>query len=111
VRLILSFQSHCADAITFRLRKIEEFSIAEAVQALGIREATLKSRVSRARRKVAGGLRKLLSMMPRTYALYRSSVQPRLNQKIRKFCANLGLTSNAERKVRNAVTPFSNTII
>jgi RNA polymerase sigma-70 factor (ECF subfamily) len=68
----------------FRLRKIEEFSIAEAVQALGIRETALKSRVSRARRKVAGGLRKLLSMMPRTHALYGSSVQPRLNQKIRK---------------------------
>ena len=45
----------------FRLRKIEEFSITEAVQALGIRETALKSRVSRARRKIARGLRKLLS--------------------------------------------------
>ena len=49
----------------FRLRKIEEFSITEAVQALGIREAALKSRVSRARRKVARGLRKLLSTASR----------------------------------------------
>ena len=45
----------------FRLRKIEEFSITEAAQALGIRETALKSQVSRARRKVARGLRKLLS--------------------------------------------------
>jgi RNA polymerase sigma-70 factor (ECF subfamily) len=56
----------------FRLRKIEEFSIAEAVQALGIRETALKSRVSRARRKVAGGLRKLLSTMSRPHPLYGS---------------------------------------
>jgi RNA polymerase sigma-70 factor (ECF subfamily) len=45
----------------FRLRKIEEFSITEAAQALGIRETALKSQVSRARRKVARGIRKLLS--------------------------------------------------
>ena len=68
----------------FRLRKIEELSIAEAVQALGIRETALKSRVSRARRKIARGLRKLLSTMPRPHDLYGSSVQPRLNQKIGK---------------------------
>ena len=55
----------------FRLRKIEEFSIAEAVQALGIREPALKSRVSRARRKVSRGLRKLLSTPPRPHALSR----------------------------------------
>jgi RNA polymerase sigma-70 factor (ECF subfamily) len=65
----------------FRLRKIEEFSITEAVQALGIRETALKSRVLRARRKVARGLRKLLSTPRRSHALYGSSVQPRLNQK------------------------------
>ena len=68
----------------FRLRKIGEFSIAEAVQALGIRETALKSRVSRARRKVAGGLRKLLSRMRRPHDLYGSSVQRKLNQKIGK---------------------------
>jgi RNA polymerase sigma-70 factor (ECF subfamily) len=45
----------------FRLRKIEGFSIKEAAQALGIRETALKSQVSRARRKVARGIRKLLS--------------------------------------------------
>ena len=44
----------------FRLRKIEEFSTMEAVRALGISETALKSRVSRARRKVARGLRTLL---------------------------------------------------
>ena len=65
----------------FRLRKIEEFSIREAVRALGIRETALKSRVLRARRKVARGLRKLLSTPRRPHALYGSSVQPRLNQK------------------------------
>jgi RNA polymerase sigma-70 factor, ECF subfamily len=47
--------------LAFRLCKIEEFSIAEAVQTLGVREPALKSRVLRARRKVARGLRKLLS--------------------------------------------------
>jgi RNA polymerase sigma-70 factor (ECF subfamily) len=62
----------------FRLRKIEEFSIAETVQALGIRKTALKSRVLRAHKKVARGLRKLLSMPPRPHALY---VQPRLTQK------------------------------
>ena len=65
----------------FRLRKIEEFSIREAVRTLGIRETALKSRVLRARRKVARGLRKLLSTPRRPHALYGSSVQPRLNQK------------------------------
>ena len=65
----------------FRLRKIEEYSIAEAVQALGIRKTALKSRVLRARKKVARGLRKLLYMPPRPNALYGPSVQPRLNQK------------------------------
>jgi RNA polymerase sigma-70 factor (ECF subfamily) len=66
----------------FRLSKIEEFSITEAVQALGIRETALKSRVLRARKKVARGLRKLLSTPRRRQALYGSSVQPRLNQKL-----------------------------
>jgi RNA polymerase sigma factor (sigma-70 family) len=65
----------------FRLRKMEEFSIAEAVQVLGIRETALKSRVLRARRKVARGLRKLLSTPPRPQALYGSRMRPRLNQK------------------------------
>jgi RNA polymerase sigma-70 factor, ECF subfamily len=65
----------------FRLRKVEEFSVAEAVQALGIRETALKSRVLRARRKIARGLRKLISTPPRPNALCGSSVQPRLNQK------------------------------
>jgi RNA polymerase sigma-70 factor (ECF subfamily) len=55
-----------------RLREIEEFSVAEAAQALGIRETALKSRVLRARRKVARGLRKLLSTPPRPHALYGS---------------------------------------
>jgi RNA polymerase sigma-70 factor, ECF subfamily len=66
----------------FRLRKIEEFSISEAVQALGIRETALKSRVLRARRKVASGLRKLLSTPSRPHALCSSCVHPRLNQKL-----------------------------
>ncbi|HXO34769.1 MAG TPA: sigma-70 family RNA polymerase sigma factor [Candidatus Acidoferrales bacterium] len=64
----------------FRLRKIEEFSAKEAVQALGIRETALKSRVLRARKKVARGLRKLLSTSPRPHAVYRSNAQPRLSQ-------------------------------
>jgi RNA polymerase sigma-70 factor, ECF subfamily len=54
----------------FRLRSIEEFSVREAVQALGIRETALKSRVLRARRKVARGLRKLLAPPLRPHALY-----------------------------------------
>jgi RNA polymerase sigma-70 factor, ECF subfamily len=65
----------------FRLRKIEEFSVREAVQVLGIRETALKSRVFRARRKVARGLRRLLATPPRPHALYGSRAQPRLNQK------------------------------
>jgi RNA polymerase sigma-70 factor, ECF subfamily len=65
----------------FRLRKIEEFSVREAVQVLGIRETALKSRVLRARRKVARGLRRLLATPPRPHALYGSRAQPRLNQK------------------------------
>ena len=65
----------------FRLRKSEEFSVTETARALGIREAAVKSRVSRARTKVARGLRKLLSTTPRPHVLYGSSVQPRLNQK------------------------------
>jgi len=56
-----------------RLREIEEFSVTEAAQALGIRETALKSRVLRARRKVARGLRKLLSTPPRPPALYDSA--------------------------------------
>jgi RNA polymerase sigma-70 factor, ECF subfamily len=54
---------------TFRLRNIEEFSITEAARALGIRESAVKSRVSRARRKVARRLRKLLSTPSRPHAL------------------------------------------
>jgi RNA polymerase sigma factor (sigma-70 family) len=65
----------------FRLCKIEEFSITEAVKALGIRETALKSRVLRARKKIARGLRKLLSTPHRPHALYGSRVQPRLNRK------------------------------
>jgi RNA polymerase sigma factor (sigma-70 family) len=65
----------------FRLQKIEEFSITEAARALGIRETAVKSRVLRARRKVARGLRKLLSTSRRAEAVYRSGLQPRLNQK------------------------------
>jgi RNA polymerase sigma-70 factor, ECF subfamily len=64
----------------FRLRKIEEFSTTEAARALGIRVTALKSRVSRARRKVARGLRTLLPAPRRPHALYCSSVQPRLNR-------------------------------
>jgi RNA polymerase sigma-70 factor (ECF subfamily) len=66
---------------TFRLRNIEEFSITEAARALGIRESAVKSRVSRARTKVARGLQKLLSTPPRPNDLNCSGVQPRLNQK------------------------------
>jgi RNA polymerase sigma-70 factor (ECF subfamily) len=66
---------------TFRLRKIEELSVTEAARALDVRESAVKSRVSRARTKVARGLRKLLSTPPRPYTLDSSSVQPRLNQK------------------------------
>jgi RNA polymerase sigma-70 factor (ECF subfamily) len=66
---------------TFRLRKIEEVSTTEAARALGVRESAVKSRVSRARTKVARGLRKLLSTPPRPHALDHSSVQSRLNQK------------------------------
>jgi RNA polymerase sigma-70 factor (ECF subfamily) len=65
----------------FRLQKIEEFSITEAARALGIRETAVKSRVLRARRKVARGLRKLLSTPPCPGAVYCSGVQPRLRQK------------------------------
>jgi RNA polymerase sigma-70 factor, ECF subfamily len=65
----------------FRLRKVEEFSIKEAVQVLGIRETALKSRVLRARRKVARGLRKQFSTARHPHALYGSSIRPRLNQK------------------------------
>jgi RNA polymerase sigma-70 factor, ECF subfamily len=66
---------------TFRLLNIEEFSITEAARALGIRESAVKSRVARARTKVARGLQKLLSTPPRPHALHDSSVQPKLNQK------------------------------
>jgi RNA polymerase sigma-70 factor, ECF subfamily len=65
----------------FRLCKIEEFSITEAVKALGIRETALKSRVMRARKKIARGLRKLLSRPHRPHTIYGSRVQPRLHQK------------------------------
>ena len=58
----------------FRLQKIEEFSITEAARALGIRETALKSRVSRARRKVARALQELLFTSPRPHASYGSGV-------------------------------------
>jgi RNA polymerase sigma-70 factor (ECF subfamily) len=51
----------------FRLCRIEEFSITEAARALGIRETALKSRVLRACRKLAPGLRELLSTPPRPH--------------------------------------------
>ena len=54
---------------TFRLRKIEEFSITEAARSLGIRKSAVKSRVSRARTKVARGLRKMLSTPPQSVVL------------------------------------------
>jgi RNA polymerase sigma-70 factor (ECF subfamily) len=60
---------------TFRLRKIEEFSITEAARALGIRESAVKSRVSRASAKVARGLRKMLSTPPHPHALYERSAK------------------------------------
>jgi RNA polymerase sigma-70 factor, ECF subfamily len=65
----------------FRLCKIEEFSITEAVKALGIRETALKSRVMRARKKIARGLRKLLSRPHHPHAISGSRVQARLHQK------------------------------
>jgi RNA polymerase sigma-70 factor (ECF subfamily) len=61
----------------FRLSKIEEFSTAEAARTLGIRETALKSRVSRARRKVARALQELLSTPPRSHP---SSIAPACNQ-------------------------------
>jgi RNA polymerase sigma-70 factor (ECF subfamily) len=61
----------------FRLSKIEEFSTAEAARTLGIRETALKSRVSRARRKVARALQELLSTPPRPHP---SSIAPVCNQ-------------------------------
>lgn len=71
---------------TFRLRKIEEFSITEAARALGVRKCAVKSRVSRAREKVSRGLRKLLSTPPRPHSLDSFSVQPRLNRKFASPC-------------------------
>jgi RNA polymerase sigma-70 factor, ECF subfamily len=65
----------------FRLCKLEEFSITEAVKALGIRETALKSRVMRARKKIARGLRKLLSTPHRPRSMHGSRVQPRLHEK------------------------------
>jgi RNA polymerase sigma-70 factor, ECF subfamily len=66
---------------TFRLRKIEEFSIREAARALGIHKSAVKSRVSRAREKVSRGLRKLLATPPRPSSLDSFRVQSRLDQK------------------------------
>lgn len=66
---------------TFRLRKFEEFSTTEAARALGIRESAVKSQVSRARAKVARGLRKLLSTPAGSHAFDDSRMQPRPNQK------------------------------
>ena len=65
----------------FRLRNIEEFSTTEAARALGIRVTALKSRVSRARRKVARSLRTMLSTPPRPHAFDDSRMQRRPNQK------------------------------
>jgi RNA polymerase sigma-70 factor (ECF subfamily) len=65
----------------FRLRDIEEFSTTEAARVLGIRETALKSRVSRARTKVACGLRKRLAVPPRQHAFCGSGRKPRLNQR------------------------------
>jgi RNA polymerase sigma-70 factor, ECF subfamily len=94
----------------FRLRKIEEFSTTEAARALGIRVTALKSRVSRARRKVARGLRTLLSAATRPHALYGSRVQPTLN---RKFASLREPRPRVERhrKLRNAVKTSSSAII
>jgi RNA polymerase sigma-70 factor (ECF subfamily) len=69
---------------TFRLRKSEEFSVTETARALGIREAAVKSRVSRARTKVARGLRKLLSAPPRTHVHDGANVQARWRQSRRR---------------------------
>ncbi len=52
-----------------RLQKIEELSITETAGALGIRETAVKSRVLRAHRKIATGLRKLLLTPPHPHAL------------------------------------------
>ena len=89
---------------TFRLRKIEEFSISEAARALGIRETAVKSRVSRARGKVARGLRKLLSTPPPSHSPNGSSVQQRLNRKsasLRQLRPNFAQS----RKPWNALKP------
>jgi RNA polymerase sigma-70 factor, ECF subfamily len=64
----------------FRLRDIEEFSTTEAARALGIRETALKSRVSRARTKVARGLRKRLGVGPRRHAFCGSGSKARLER-------------------------------
>ena len=69
----------------FRLQKIAEFSVTEAARALGIRESALKSRVSRARRRVARALREVLPMPPRPHAINGSRVKPRLNQKFARL--------------------------
>ena len=57
----------------FRSRKIEELSTTEAARALGIRETALKSRVSRARGKLARDVRSLLSAPARPHALWLQS--------------------------------------
>jgi RNA polymerase sigma-70 factor, ECF subfamily len=49
----------------FRLCNLEEFSIAEAAEHLGIGKTTIKSRIARGRRKVSRGLSELLSTQPR----------------------------------------------
>jgi len=67
----------------FRLRDIEEFSTTEAARVLGIRETALKSRVSRARTKVARGLRKRLAAPPRQHPFCRSGVKRSLSENSR----------------------------
>jgi RNA polymerase sigma-70 factor, ECF subfamily len=64
----------------FRLCKIEEFSITETARALGIRETALKSRVLRARRKLAPGLRKLLSTPPRPHGQYATNTKSEIRK-------------------------------
>jgi RNA polymerase sigma-70 factor (ECF subfamily) len=92
---------------TFRLRKIEEFSITEAARALGVRKCAVKSRVSRARKKVSRGLRKLLSAPPRPRSVDSSSVQRRLNKNLRLH-SSLVLTSRVRRRLSSALNPSGN---
>jgi RNA polymerase sigma-70 factor, ECF subfamily len=71
---------------TFRMCEMEEFSTTETARALGIREAAVKSRVSRARGKVTRGLRQLLSAPPASHYLQHSGAQQRQHQKSASLC-------------------------